>query len=50
VVACTARDGFGQFTGAPTELPIYRSARDAAAATRLWEHSLVLAGVEFSAA
>jgi NAD(P)-dependent dehydrogenase (short-subunit alcohol dehydrogenase family) len=41
-------DGFGQFTGGPTELAIYRSARDEASAARLWDYSLGLAGVEFS--
>ncbi|AGZ41702.1 SDR family oxidoreductase [Actinoplanes friuliensis] len=43
-------DGFGQFTGGPTELTMYRSARDEAAAARLWELSLDLAHVEFAAA
>ena len=41
-------DGIGQFTGAPTELPVYRSARDEAEAARLWDYSLRLAGVEFA--
>jgi NAD(P)-dependent dehydrogenase (short-subunit alcohol dehydrogenase family) len=39
-------DGIGQFTGAPTELAIYRSARDEAEAAKLWDYSLRLAGVE----
>ncbi|MET7398837.1 SDR family oxidoreductase [Dactylosporangium sp. NPDC005572] len=43
-------DGFGQFTGDPTELPVYRPARDEAAAARLWDLSLRLAGVEFALA
>ena len=42
-------DGIGQFTGGPAELPIYRSARDEAEAARLWDYSLRLVGVEFSA-
>lgn len=37
-------DGFGQFTGGPAELKIYRAARDRDQAARLWEHSLALAG------
>jgi NAD(P)-dependent dehydrogenase (short-subunit alcohol dehydrogenase family) len=41
-------DGFGQFTGSPTELTIYRSALDEAEAMRLWDYSLGLAGVAFS--
>jgi NAD(P)-dependent dehydrogenase (short-subunit alcohol dehydrogenase family) len=41
-------DGIGQFTGAPTELPIYRSARDTSEAARLWDYSLALAGVSFA--
>jgi hypothetical protein len=41
-------DGFGQFTGGPTELAVYRSARDEAEAARLWDYSLDLAGVEFA--
>ncbi|WBB55653.1 SDR family oxidoreductase [Verrucosispora sp. WMMD573] len=40
-------DGFGQFTGGPTELAIYRSASDTADAARLWTVSQELAGVEF---
>ncbi|WP_116076800.1 SDR family oxidoreductase [Asanoa ferruginea] len=39
-------DGIGQFTGAPTELPVYRSARDEAEAARLWDYSLRAAGLE----
>ena len=42
-------DGIGQFTGGPAELPIYRSARDQGEAARLWDLSLRLASVEFSA-
>jgi NAD(P)-dependent dehydrogenase (short-subunit alcohol dehydrogenase family) len=41
-------DGFGQFTGGPTELAVYRSARDDAEAARLWDYSVGLAGVEFA--
>ncbi|MEU4161352.1 SDR family oxidoreductase [Actinoplanes sp. NPDC026670] len=37
-------DGFGQFTGGPAELKIYRAAGDRDQAARLWEHSLALAG------
>jgi NAD(P)-dependent dehydrogenase (short-subunit alcohol dehydrogenase family) len=33
-------DGFGQFTGGPAELGIYKSARDATTAARLWEYTL----------
>ncbi|WP_440087670.1 SDR family oxidoreductase [Streptosporangium sp. LJ11] len=43
-------DGFGQFTGGPTELAVYRPARDEAAATRLWDVSERLARVEFASA
>ncbi|MBF9127811.1 SDR family oxidoreductase [Plantactinospora sp. S1510] len=43
-------DGFGQFTGGPTELTIYRSARNEADAVRLWDLSERLARVEFAAA
>ncbi len=32
-------DGFGQFTGGPAELKLYRPARDEAAASRLWDVS-----------
>ena len=42
-------DGIGQFTGKPTELAIYRPARDLAAARRLWDVSAELAGVDFVA-
>ncbi|ASW56209.1 SDR family oxidoreductase [Plantactinospora sp. KBS50] len=41
-------DGFGQFTGGPTELAIYRSARDTADAARLWTVSEQLAQVAFA--
>jgi NAD(P)-dependent dehydrogenase (short-subunit alcohol dehydrogenase family) len=37
-------DGLGQFTGEPTELAIYRPARDQAAAARLWDVSAELVG------
>lgn len=43
-------DGLGQFTGGPTELAVYRPARDEAAAARLWDVSERLARVEFAAA
>lgn len=43
-------DGIGQFTGKPTELSLYRPARDAAAAARLWDVSEDLARVSFVAA
>jgi hypothetical protein len=42
-------DGLGQFTGAPTELTVYRAARDEAAAARLWDVSERLTGVGFRA-
>lgn len=42
-------DGFGQFTGGPAELDLYRPARDQAGATRLWDVSQRLAGVDFAA-
>jgi NAD(P)-dependent dehydrogenase (short-subunit alcohol dehydrogenase family) len=42
-------DGFGQFTGGPTELNVYKAARDQAAAARLWSVSERLAGVELGA-
>ncbi|MFC4532295.1 SDR family oxidoreductase [Sphaerisporangium dianthi] len=42
-------DGFGQFTGDPTELAVYRPARDQAAAARLWDLSERLAHVGFGA-
>jgi len=41
-------DGFGQFTGGPAELTLYRPARDETAAARLWDLSLGLAGVDFT--
>jgi len=41
-------DGLGQFTGGPTELAVYRSARDEAEAARLWTVSSQLARVEFA--
>lgn len=41
-------DGLGQFTGGPTELAVYRSARDEAQAARLWTVSAQLAQVEFA--
>ncbi|WP_307800812.1 SDR family oxidoreductase [Microbispora triticiradicis] len=40
-------DGIGQFTGGPTELPLYRSVRAGSDAARLWDVSERLAGVEF---
>ncbi|MET8123806.1 SDR family oxidoreductase [Micromonospora sp. NPDC005189] len=40
-------DGWGQFTGAPTELALYRSARGTGDAARLWTVSERLVGVEF---
>jgi NAD(P)-dependent dehydrogenase (short-subunit alcohol dehydrogenase family) len=43
-------DGRGQFTGGPTELAVYKPARDEAAAARLWGISEQLAQVEFPAA
>ncbi|MGM9383096.1 SDR family oxidoreductase [Streptomyces antibioticus] len=43
-------DGFGQFTGSPTELALYKSARSAADAERLWQVSERLTGVSFEAA
>ncbi|WP_346535465.1 SDR family oxidoreductase [Micromonospora sp. DPT] len=42
-------DGLGQFTGGPTELAVYRSARDDGDAARLWTVSEQLAKVEFTA-
>jgi hypothetical protein len=42
-------DGLGQFTGGPTELAVYKSARNEADAARLWDVSQRLAGVEFGA-
>ncbi|MEU5672184.1 SDR family oxidoreductase [Micromonospora sp. NPDC047753] len=41
-------DGLGQFTGAPTELTVYRSARSIDDAARLWAVSERLVGVGFS--
>jgi hypothetical protein len=41
-------DGIGQFTGGPTELPIYRPARKRDDAARLWELSEQLAHVTFA--
>ncbi|MFC7533905.1 SDR family oxidoreductase [Actinoplanes sp. GCM10030250] len=35
-------DGFGQFTGGPAELTVYRSASDLDQAARLWDQSLEL--------
>lgn len=43
-------DGFGQSTGGPTELAIYKSARSEADAARLWQVSERLTGVAFAAA
>ncbi|MFC5667509.1 hypothetical protein ACFP3U_31635 [Kitasatospora misakiensis] len=43
-------DGFGQFTGGPTELTIYRSARSEADAARLWQLSERLTGAAFGTA
>ncbi|MFG2047429.1 SDR family oxidoreductase [Micromonospora sp. NPDC048935] len=40
-------DGLGQFTGKPTELAVYRSARGTDDAARLWTVSERLVGVEF---
>ncbi|MGK5740618.1 SDR family oxidoreductase [Micromonospora sp. URMC 103] len=40
-------DGIGQFTGAPTELAVYRSARNPADAARLWDVSQHLARVTY---
>ncbi|GIF20285.1 oxidoreductase [Paractinoplanes tereljensis] len=40
-------DGLGQFTGAPTELAVYRPARDRDVAARLWDESVALTGVTF---
>ncbi|MEV0717248.1 SDR family oxidoreductase [Asanoa sp. NPDC050611] len=41
-------DGFGEFRGAPTELAVYKPARDEAEAARLWDYTVGLAGVELS--
>ncbi|MGW6740166.1 SDR family oxidoreductase [Streptomyces sp. NPDC055025] len=43
-------DGLGQFTGGPTELAIYKSARSETDAARLWQISERLTGVAFTAA
>ncbi|MET7670025.1 SDR family oxidoreductase [Micromonospora luteifusca] len=40
-------DGLGQFTGRPTELAVYRSARNTDDAARLWTVSEGLVGVRF---
>jgi NAD(P)-dependent dehydrogenase (short-subunit alcohol dehydrogenase family) len=40
-------DGFGEFTGDPKELRIYRPARDAQAASRLWDASVSLSDVKY---
>jgi NAD(P)-dependent dehydrogenase (short-subunit alcohol dehydrogenase family) len=40
-------DGLGQFTGRPTELAVYRSARGTEDAARLWTVSERLVGVEY---
>jgi NAD(P)-dependent dehydrogenase (short-subunit alcohol dehydrogenase family) len=42
-------DGWGQFTGSPTELALYKSARSQADASRLWQLSERLTGVTFAA-
>ncbi|KAB8178750.1 SDR family oxidoreductase [Microbispora catharanthi] len=42
-------DGIGQFTGRPTELPLYKSVRVERDAARLWTVSERLARVEFPA-
>ncbi|MGP4052012.1 SDR family oxidoreductase [Streptomyces sp. 2A115] len=42
-------DGFGQFTGSPTQLAIYKSARSEETAARLWRVSERLTGIEFAA-
>ncbi|MFF3466656.1 SDR family oxidoreductase [Streptomyces sp. NPDC001984] len=42
-------DGLGQFTGGPTQLAIYKSARNEADAARLWEIAERLTGVTFAA-
>ncbi|WP_409468642.1 SDR family oxidoreductase [Streptomyces sp. HC307] len=42
-------DGLGQFTGSPTQLAIYKSARNEADAARLWQISERLTGVTFAA-
>lgn len=40
-------DGLGEFTGGPTELRVYKSARGEADAARLWEISESLTGVTY---
>ncbi|MFC4036120.1 SDR family oxidoreductase [Streptomyces polygonati] len=42
-------DGFGQFTGRPTELTVYKSARSAETAARLWDVSERLTRVTYDA-
>ncbi|MFJ1596266.1 SDR family oxidoreductase [Streptomyces sp. NPDC088261] len=42
-------DGFGQFTGRPTELSVYKAARSEEAAARLWDVSERLTRVTFDA-
>ncbi|MGW4549279.1 SDR family oxidoreductase [Streptomyces violaceorubidus] len=42
-------DGLGQFTGGPTRLAVYKSARDGATAVRMWRVSEELTGVRFPA-
>lgn len=41
-------DGPGQYSGGPTELSPYKSARSAADAARLWEVSETLTGVRYT--
>ncbi|MFD8692864.1 SDR family oxidoreductase [Streptomyces sp. NPDC059651] len=43
-------DGWGEFTGEPKKLKIYKSARGEAEAARLWQVSERLTGVAFAAA
>ncbi|MFG2276146.1 SDR family oxidoreductase [Streptomyces chartreusis] len=43
-------DGWGEFTGWPKELALYRSARSEVDASRLWQLSERLTGVTFAAA
>ncbi|MFE2463009.1 SDR family oxidoreductase [Streptomyces sp. NPDC059402] len=42
-------DGLGHFTGGPTRLAVYKSARDGATAARMWRVSEELTGVRFPA-
>ncbi|WP_328885774.1 SDR family oxidoreductase [Streptomyces sp. NBC_00316] len=42
-------DGWGEFTGSPKELTVYKSARSEADAARLWRVSERLTGVTFAA-